>query len=94
MCPVCYGDHRLLHLPCGHGMCRSCTKRWFTVSDTCPTCRTRVGVSLVSEGVDRLCRLMRLGYDTTSVFVTDQGVTTLLKKNPPFKCNGAVQPPY
>jgi len=94
MCPVCYGDDaRVIYFPCGHGMCRSCTTRWFSRRQNCPTCRAHVAVSFCTDedGVERLSRLRARGYDTTSVFITACGVTTLLKKNRPFKCNDALQ---
>jgi len=95
MCPVCYyGDVRVF-FPCGHGMCRECTERWFVVSDTCPMCREYVGVCpthATPEMIDRVARLRTRGYETTSVFLTHEGSTTLLKKNTPFKYNnGALQ---
>jgi len=97
MCPVCYGDHRVcVFFPCGHGLCRACTERWFAVSDTCPMCREYVGVSTTAtaEMVDRIANLRAKGYETTSVFLRCEGSTSLLKKNTPFKYNnGPLQSP-
>lgn len=88
MCPVCYGETRV-YFPCGHGLCRACTQRWFAANQTCPVCRDYVGVNLssTSTAIDSLLRLRRRGYETTSVFMTCEGSTTLLKKNKPFKYN-------
>jgi hypothetical protein len=88
MCPVCYGDVRVLDLPCGHGMCRACTTRWFSVSETCPVCRTRVKIAYCSdtdfERVEhkrrRLSRLRAKGYGhtlTTNIIVTKYGLTRI-----------------
>lgn len=41
-CPVCYSDNCACHtLTCGHIICKSCVKQWYTTSPEpdCPMCR-------------------------------------------------------
>lgn len=41
-CPVCYSDDCACHvLTCGHSICKSCVKQWYTTSPEpdCPMCR-------------------------------------------------------
>ena len=38
-CPVCYDTKRCEKLKCGHSVCHSCSKEWFSTKTTCPMCR-------------------------------------------------------
>lgn len=41
-CPICYDDCQQCHLVCGHSLCHSCVKKWWSSSSTqrdCPMCR-------------------------------------------------------
>ena len=38
-CPVCYDTKCCEKLKCGHGLCMSCSSKWFATKTTCPMCR-------------------------------------------------------
>ena len=41
-CPVCYETKGCEKLNCGHSVCHSCSKEWFSKKTTCPMCRAVV----------------------------------------------------
>ena len=43
-CVCCFESTGWVIGPCGHSLCSACARRWFDVSETCPTCRRRVDV--------------------------------------------------